>query len=145
MKYILFSLVLHNLFPKPGLAEQFLWVQASVPAPVFLVRSCSLVLSGSAWQRGTPQGASGQPGGSLAAATSTEATHSGATSAKCATDTLVKYVKGMGPALVPPLTCARTLDLSQGSMARKERWRGFLSFGILLCKGWWLFLQDLLC
>lgn len=34
---------------------------------------------------------------------STEATRSGATSAKCATDTLVKYVKGMGPALVLPL------------------------------------------
>lgn len=61
------------------------------------------MLSGSAWQRGMPQGASGQPGGSLAAAASTEATHSGATSAKRATDTLVKYVKGMGPALVLPL------------------------------------------
>lgn len=43
----------------------------------------------------------------------------------------------------PFLSRVRPLGMSRGSTTRKERWRGFLSFGILLCKGWGL--QNLLC
>lgn len=46
------------------------------------------------------RGGSEQPGGSWAAAAGVEATRSGAASAKCSAETLVKYVKGTGPALV---------------------------------------------
>lgn len=46
----------------------------------------------------------------------------------------------------PSLSGVRPLQvMPRGSIARKERWRGFLSFGTLLCKGWCLFLQNLLC
>lgn len=58
------------------------------------------MLSDSGWQRGMSRGGSGQPGGSWAAAAGVEATRSGAASAKCSAETLVKYVKGTGPALV---------------------------------------------
>lgn len=137
-KYILFSLVLHTLFPESAWGVSM----CSVPAPVqffwgILVLWCSQSYPNREGCPGVSQDSLKVPwlphpvlrpppmlGISLLSAQLMHLWNGKV------------HRAGSGPSLTREM-------MPRGSIARKERWRGFLSFGILLCKGWRLFLQNL--